>query len=142
MAPADDGMRVGTVDRDTALRALTEHHGDGRLTTDEYHRRCGLAALAATRGELRAIFRDLPAPHPIVGPAAVIEEEPVLVEHAWSEEPTEVVPYQESMSAGRMFGIAALVLAAVAIVVWWDQLVIIAGVLLVLAFVGFVARHS
>ncbi|GAA2972936.1 TM2 domain-containing protein [Actinokineospora diospyrosa] len=57
-------MRVGTTEREDAMRALGEHFAQGRLPMDEYEQRVGAAADAVTRGDLRELFTDLPAPHP------------------------------------------------------------------------------
>lgn len=60
-------IRIGSTERENAVAALGEHLGEGRLEVSEYDQRCGLAAAARTRGELAAIFEDLPDPHPDFG---------------------------------------------------------------------------
>ncbi|GAA1358070.1 DUF1707 SHOCT-like domain-containing protein [Saccharothrix algeriensis] len=57
-------IRVGDAEREQALRLLGEHLGEGRLDVDEYGDRSARVATARTRGELLALFADLPAPHP------------------------------------------------------------------------------
>jgi hypothetical protein len=72
MAPSDGNVRIGTSEREEAVRALAEHMTAGRLEVSEYDQRCALAAAAKTRAELAAIFDDLPEPNPMrdVSPAA------------------------------------------------------------------------
>ncbi|MCP2170112.1 DUF1707 domain-containing protein [Goodfellowiella coeruleoviolacea] len=63
--PADpDSLRIGTQEREDAIRALGDHFSAGRLDVHEYEHRVGQASGAQHRGELRALFTDLPAPHP------------------------------------------------------------------------------
>lgn len=65
MAPSDGNVRIGTSEREDAVRALAEHMTAGRLDVSEYDQRCALAAAAKTRAELAAIFDDLPEPNPV-----------------------------------------------------------------------------
>ncbi|WP_026424339.1 DUF1707 domain-containing protein [Actinokineospora inagensis] len=63
--PGDpDAVRVGTSEREDAVRALGEHFAQGRLHVDEYELRVGGATEAVTRADLRVLFHDLPAPYP------------------------------------------------------------------------------
>ena len=66
MARGDGNVRIGTTEREQAVRALAEHLTEGRLDITEYDQRCALAASAKTRGELAAIFDDLPDPNPML----------------------------------------------------------------------------
>lgn len=59
-----DSLRIGTREREDAIRVLGEHFAEGRLPMDEYEQRVGSAVEAQTQGELRALFTDLPAPFP------------------------------------------------------------------------------
>ena len=72
MAPSDGNVRIGTSEREDAVRALAEHMTAGRLDVSEYDQRCALAAAAKTRAELAVIFDDLPEPNPMraAAPAA------------------------------------------------------------------------
>ncbi|MBP2322786.1 hypothetical protein JOF56_003171 [Kibdelosporangium banguiense] len=65
MAPSDGNVRIGTSEREEAVRALAEHMTAGRLDVTEYDQRCALTAAAKTRAELAAIFDDLPEPNPM-----------------------------------------------------------------------------
>lgn len=65
--PDEDTLWVDSADRKTAIRALAEHRAEDHLTTAEHDRRLELARKAQTRGELKALFTDLPAPHPLIG---------------------------------------------------------------------------
>ena len=59
-----DALRIGTAEREDAMRVLGEHFAAGRLQIDEYEQRVGAVTTAVTRGDLRALFADLPAPYP------------------------------------------------------------------------------
>ncbi|GAA4437799.1 DUF1707 domain-containing protein [Actinokineospora soli] len=62
--PGGDALRIGTAEREDAMRVLGEHFGAGRLQIDEYEQRVDAVANAVTRGDLRGLFADLPAPYP------------------------------------------------------------------------------
>lgn len=62
--PGPDDMHIGDADRTEATRLLGEHFQAGRLQAEEYGQRTQTAVIARTRGELRALFRDLPGPWP------------------------------------------------------------------------------
>ncbi|UVS81601.1 DUF1707 domain-containing protein [Actinokineospora sp. UTMC 2448] len=66
----DADIRVGTTDRERAVAALSDHLAEGRIDIGEYETRCAAATAARTRGDLRAVFADLPAPHPRFDPPA------------------------------------------------------------------------
>ncbi|MGV8872165.1 MAG: DUF1707 SHOCT-like domain-containing protein [Rhodococcus sp. (in: high G+C Gram-positive bacteria)] len=53
-------IRIGTVDREKALDALSLHFSEGRLTVPEFDERSATIASASTRGELDKVFVDLP----------------------------------------------------------------------------------
>jgi len=87
MDRAGRSIRVGTAEREEAVAVLNAHRAAGRLTGEEFEDRSVRAAAARTRGELDALFADLPLPHAVQGvPAA-----------QWS--PTEVAE-----PAGRSWG--------------------------------------
>lgn len=63
-------LRIGNTERSAAMEALDEHLAEGRLGVEEYGERSAVASAATTADELRALFTDLPAPHPqLPGPA-------------------------------------------------------------------------
>ncbi|GAB3451068.1 DUF1707 SHOCT-like domain-containing protein [Actinophytocola sediminis] len=65
MAQAGEAdIRISNTERDEAVSTLGEHLSTGRLELPEYEERCTRAVAARTRGELEALFTDLPAPHP------------------------------------------------------------------------------
>src|SRR4030081_3790344 len=63
-APDPDAFRIGTAEREDAMRVLGDHFAEGRLTSDEYETRVSAAVGAETRAHLRPLFDDLPAPRP------------------------------------------------------------------------------
>jgi len=70
-ADDEDAAWADSADRKTAIRALAEHRAEEHLSAAEHDRRHELAQKARTLGELRALFADLPAPHPLLGEASV-----------------------------------------------------------------------
>lgn len=75
-----DEIRVGTAERESAVQLLGEHFSAGRLRVEEYEDRVGRALEARTRGELRPLFGDLPAPYPpFMVPPVPIAPPPVHV---------------------------------------------------------------
>ncbi|EHK86640.1 DUF1707 domain-containing protein [Saccharomonospora azurea] len=62
--PAEDGLRIGTAEREVASRLLADHFAEGRLTAAEYEDRVDRTLAARVRGDVRELFADLPPPHP------------------------------------------------------------------------------
>lgn len=58
--PEFDRTRVGDADRTDALDRLGSQFADGYLDMHEFEERTARAAVAKTRGELSALFADLP----------------------------------------------------------------------------------
>jgi hypothetical protein len=67
----DDDLRIADSEREAAMTVLGEHMSAGRLNIDEYGERSAQVSAAKTRGELRALFVDLPPPHPQFGPSTM-----------------------------------------------------------------------
>lgn len=65
----DANQRIGDAERDAAVESLQEHMSLGRLTSDEFDERMSKALQARTRGDVAALFADLPggAPDSVVG---------------------------------------------------------------------------
>jgi TM2 domain-containing membrane protein YozV len=59
-----DGLRIGTAEREAAVRILSDHMSEGRLTLEEYEERVAVALEARTQADLKPLFTDLPPPHP------------------------------------------------------------------------------
>ncbi|MCT2587617.1 DUF1707 domain-containing protein [Actinophytocola gossypii] len=72
-----DELRIGTAERESAVRLLGEHFAEGRLQVEEYEERVGLALDAKTRADLRPLFADLPAPSPPFMVPPVRRDEPL-----------------------------------------------------------------
>ncbi|OLR90490.1 DUF1707 SHOCT-like domain-containing protein [Actinokineospora bangkokensis] len=64
MSDPQPDLRIGDAERETALRLLGEHMAAGRLDVEEYGDRSATATTARTRGDLLALFSDLPEPKP------------------------------------------------------------------------------
>src|ERR1700733_1854450 len=56
-------MRVSDAERDAAATELREHFASGRLNQDELDERLTAVFAAKTRGDLSALFTDLPSGH-------------------------------------------------------------------------------
>jgi Domain of unknown function (DUF1707) len=54
-------MRVSDAEREAATAELQEHFASGRLNQDELNERLAAAFAAKTRGDLDALFTDLPS---------------------------------------------------------------------------------
>ncbi|HEY4992513.1 MAG TPA: DUF1707 domain-containing protein [Nakamurella sp.] len=68
--PDPSNIRVGDTERNSAMDALGEHLSSGRIDLDEFGTRSAQVTQARTVADLRALFVDLPAPHPTLpGPA-------------------------------------------------------------------------
>ncbi len=63
-------IRVSDTEREDALGKLGEHMSSGRLDIDEYGERTAKVATAKTRGDVLALFEDLPDPRPTFGQPA------------------------------------------------------------------------
>lgn len=72
-------MRIGDAERNSAMDALSEHLGKGRIDLDEFGTRSAQVTQARTVAELRALFADLPPPHPALpGPPAPVVNRPAV----------------------------------------------------------------
>ncbi|WP_307801726.1 DUF1707 SHOCT-like domain-containing protein [Actinomadura violacea] len=80
-----DDIRIGDAERDAVMVALHDHFAAGRLDRGELDERLDAVLTAKTRGDLRALVRDLPAPTGLPepgGPAAAFGDVPWGVGHA------------------------------------------------------------
>jgi hypothetical protein len=59
-------MRIGDAEREATVNELREHFASGRLTQEEFNQRVDQAFAAKTRGDLKAVMRDLPSARPLV----------------------------------------------------------------------------
>jgi len=60
----DENLRIGDAERDEAITLLREHMSAGRITAEEFDERMSSALTAKTKGELAALFNDLPGRGP------------------------------------------------------------------------------
>jgi len=68
LSPLDNAIRASDADRETALGLLRHHWLAGRLTLDEYERRCDEALAGRFLDDLRRSLRELPYPLPEIAP--------------------------------------------------------------------------
>lgn len=59
-----DNLRIGTAERESAVKHLGEHLSEGRLSLEEYEERVSAALEARTQADLKVLFKDLPGPYP------------------------------------------------------------------------------
>ena len=59
-----DSLRIGTAERESAVKFLSDHMSAGRLSLEEYEERMAAALEARTVADLKPLFTDLPLPHP------------------------------------------------------------------------------
>jgi len=134
MGNGEPGIRISNAERDEAVSALGEHLSTGRLELAEYEERCGVAAVARTRGELEALFEDLPAPHPdlssATSPTDLIRKTGQLVTNPGRKSKKDLVDTPASNFFGLLAGIcmiagipAAIVLTAT-VGAWWMFLIV------------------
>ncbi|WP_053737481.1 DUF1707 domain-containing protein [Nocardia sp. NRRL S-836] len=67
MSDPSRDIRIGDAERSQALQVLGEHMSAGRIDVNEYGERSAKITTAKTRGELLALFYDLPDPRPQFG---------------------------------------------------------------------------
>lgn len=115
-------IRISHTERNEAVSTLGVHLSTGRLQLADFEERCGQAATALTRGDLEALFTDLPAPHPDLSSAIPPARSP---EKAERDRPVEFVetPLSSALGivAGLSFivGIPAAVLLTIFQGMWW-----------------------
>jgi hypothetical protein len=61
-SPANDSgrLRIGSAEREQAMRLLSRQFSEGRLDVDEFSGRSAQISAAVTRADLEPIFADLP----------------------------------------------------------------------------------
>ena len=59
--PDPRSIRIGTAEREQAVKALGEHFAQGRLEPSEFEERMTAAYAARTASELDGLFDDLPS---------------------------------------------------------------------------------
>jgi DUF1707 SHOCT-like domain len=114
-------IRISNTERDTAVMALGEHLSTGRLDMSEYEERCGQAAAARTRGELEALFVDLPAPHPDLS-SATSPGQVVKRKAAGKPKPIETPASRFFATIGALagsLGIPAAIMLTIFLGAWW-----------------------
>ncbi len=124
----DADIRISNAERDEAVSTLGMHLSTGRLELAEFDERCAGAAAARTRGELEALFADLPAPHPdlssATSPAQLVQKAGQLVRHPRGkrDEP-EKTPAAAALEAvaglSLVFGVPAAILLTIFAGAWW-----------------------
>jgi hypothetical protein len=66
----DPGVRASDDERESTVMLLREHGTAGRLDVEELEQRVGAAYQARTRGDLTALFHDLPRSQAVSAPTA------------------------------------------------------------------------
>jgi hypothetical protein len=126
----DSGQRVGNAERQAAIEALNAHWQAGRLDPAEHERRTTAAHAAVTRGDLDALFSDLPggavagrglaqdaSTGAVVGPAGGGPNEPATSGGLFSSD-SWVAQHRDALMALTPF-VAILLFFATKWWVWW-----------------------
>jgi Domain of unknown function (DUF1707)/TM2 domain len=108
--PEPHPIRIGTTEREQAVKALGEHFAQGRLEPHEFEERMTAAYGARTAGELDRLFEDLPRaghhpapPSPAPYPAPYPGPHPTAAYPVPAERPYPAVPggYDPQAPYGR-----------------------------------------
>lgn len=129
----DDELWVDSADRKVALRALVEHRDSDHLTAAEHDRRRDLVRDARTRADLRALFADLPSPHPLMG------EERDAWEATPGSRPAATTAGGRSNGTGLVLGSGGVIVLGALVAGWWVPAIIL-GCLVVVVTVLVGAR--
>jgi TM2 domain-containing membrane protein YozV len=104
--PEPRSIRIGTAEREQAVKALGDHFAQGRLEPHEFEERMTAAYGARTAAELDRLFDDLPRaglpPHPGGRPAAprtALLPGPHLTDHPAATHPDDT-PYRYPAPVG------------------------------------------
>lgn len=79
MTGDDDGIRIGTPERERAVALLSDALAHGYLELAEFEQRSRQVYAARTRGELRAVLADLQGSEHVLPPAGAAVPAPVVV---------------------------------------------------------------
>jgi hypothetical protein len=118
----EDNLWADSADRKVAIRALAEHRAEEHLTPVEHDLRRDAARRARTVGELRALFTDLPAPHPLIGEATAAGGA------AWAASLA-----RAGGGAGLILSTGGVIVLAALLAGWWVPALLFAGLLIVAA---------
>jgi hypothetical protein len=130
--PSD--IRIGDTEREQALEALGEHMTAGRLDLEEYGERSAKITAAKTRGDLTALFTDLPEPRPTFGPSRPVVQ-PIFNEV--EQQSQQVVPLARRLASAVVPLVSILaVLLFFATRTWVVFLLIPATVIVASAMLG------
>jgi len=127
-AEDEDAAWADSADRKIAIRALAEHRAEEHLSSAEHDRRLELARKAQTIGELRVLFTDLPAPHPLLGEA-------IMGGPAWVAQAA-----RAGGGAGLLLITGGIIVLAAILAGWWIPAVIFACLLAVAAIFATIQR--
>ncbi|SDD20277.1 DUF1707 SHOCT-like domain-containing protein [Actinokineospora iranica] len=134
----DAGIRISGAERDEAVALLGTHLSTGRLELAEYEFRCVRAVAARTRGDIEALFTDLPCPHPDL--SAAVSPKQRLKQAVGRPADDGLVPTPASEAVGMLGGMTMLlgvpgtILLTVFKGLWWT-IVVAVGVTILAAAV-------
>ena len=121
------------------MDALGEHLSSGRIDLDEFGTRSAQVTQARTVADLRALFSDLPAPHPTLpGPAPAIR--PVVQPDR--RDSSEIAPPSDDRARKQRIATAAIAASAILAVVLVVGLHLPWYIFLLPALVGVLTRAA
>lgn len=143
MGKGNGDIRISYAERDEAVSTLGVHLSTGRLELSEYEERCGQATAARTRGELEALFTDLPAPHPDLSSATrpstnLVQKTGQLVTPKKKSAELTATPasaaFEVIAGLSLIFGMPGAILLTIFLGMWWvfipvTMVLVVAGAL-------------
>lgn len=120
----DADIRISDAEREASIATLGEHLSTGRLELSEYEERCDRVTEARTRGDLEALFSDLPLPHPDLSSAKAPKQHD-LVRASGKKKKKELVHtpksrmYDTLANACLYVGMPAAILLTIFLGMWW-----------------------
>jgi hypothetical protein len=114
-------IRIGTAERNAALKALDAHLEAGRLDAMEYGERSAHVAEARTADELRPLFADLPAPHPDLPGVSTVTERSGVVSTPGSASPARRRPAAIQTWGPRIAAVMPFVALVLFLAVPWSN---------------------
>ncbi|SDF90760.1 protein of unknown function [Lentzea fradiae] len=122
MSDPSRDIRVGDAERQQALQVLGEHMSAGRIDVEEYGERSAKITTAKTRGELMALFHDLPDPRPqFAAPMAMFPEPPRAPARRWESTFVPVVGVLVIVAFFTLVKNPLILLLIPAVAILWGQ---------------------
>ncbi len=118
----DENLRIGDAERDEAITLLREHMSAGRITAEEFDERMSSALTAKTKGELSALFNDLPGR----GPSTMYGAPVYDASHSQTPLQPTAARFPAQRSSWTMYAIwAAVIVGSIIFLRYWGGLLVL-----------------